>query len=177
MKRFVFLPALMLLLLVGIGSAHAQDTVWVSADRTALQSERSSSSRTLAQLSAGTRLKVLDYQNRWYRVAAPDGRTGWIYRGKVTTRQPAASAAPAASGTDSVGSLLGGVSGQSGIQAGATDTSRSIRGLSPEALAYASQTQTPEVYRNALDRVLAIEAEAAQINWFLKTEKIGEYAE
>lgn len=176
MKRIgLVIVWVLLAALPGPHRAGAQETVWVSSDNAALQAERSSESTTLKVLPAGTRLEVKEYRNRWYRVSAPGGLTGWIYRGKVSTRPPAGNAAGGDAG--SMGSLLSGISGGSGIQADTADTSRSVRGLSPEAATYARETGTPAKYQQALDRVLSMEATDAQINWFLKVEKIGEYAE
>jgi len=64
----------------------------------------------------------------------------------------------------------------SSISADEAQTSRSIRGLSKETEQYAQQRGTPEVYKKALDQVLAIRITDKEVAVFLKEGKIGEYA-
>ncbi|RJP45703.1 MAG: SH3 domain-containing protein [Desulfobacteraceae bacterium] len=149
------------------------DKVWVTSEDATLQSERSTSSETVATLKRGTQLSVSTFENRWYKVIAPDGKTGWIFRGKVSAEPPADIASD--SGSGGIGGLLGGLTGSS-IEADAADSSRSIRGLSPEAQEYANQTGTPAESRAALDMVLSLTMDKSDIDLFLKEGKIGEYA-
>ena len=157
-----------------VANAFAQDTVWVSSTDAPLKADKTASSKTIANLPAGTRLTVVSSENRWYRVKTASGDTGWIYRGKVTTEPPPKSEAK--SQGDALGSLLGGLTGSS-IQASASDTSRSIRGLSPEAKEYARASGTPETFQKALDEVLSLQVSNEEIEKLLRSEKIGEYAE
>lgn len=148
------------------------EKVWVTSEDATLQSERSTSSETVATLKRGTELSVSAFENRWYKVIAPDGKTGWIFRGKVSAEPPTDIDSDSGSG---VGGLLGGLTGSS-IEADAADSSRSIRGLSPEAQEYANQTGTPAESRAALDMVLSLTMDKSDIDLFLKEGKIGEYA-
>ena len=176
MKRTIGLTGagwLMVLLVAAL--AAAQQRLWVTASGAQLKAQRGATADTVAQLPVGSELTVNAYQRRWYQVTTADGATGWIYRGKVAAQPPAATTAGDNAG--SVGDLLGGMSGDSAIQVSSAGTARSVRGLSPEAQQYAQKAKTPEIYQQALDRVLSIKATDPQINWFLKTEKIGEYAE
>ena len=163
---------LVLLSLAVLAFADAEK-VWVTSEDATLQSERSTSSETVATLKRGTQLSVSAFENRWYKVTAPDGKTGWIFRGKVSTEPPTDIASD--SGSGGIGGLLGGLTGSS-IEADAADSSRSIRGLSPEAQEYANQTGTPAESRAALDMVLSLTMDKSDIDLFLKEGKIGEYA-
>lgn len=159
-------------------AAHAADqvpsAVWVNADKTKVKADRKSSSATIAELPKGTRLSVSDYQKKWYQVALTNGKTGWIYRGKVSTAEVEKEEQDGEGG--SIGGLLGDLTGSS-ITADNTDSSRSIRGLSPEAAEYAKQKGTPEVYRHELDIVIARKVSPEEIDQFLQQGKIGEYQE
>ena len=126
-------------------------------------------SPTVADLPVGTELSVLGTDKSWYQVRTPEGKTGWIYRGKVSATAPAA---PSGGGG---GGLFGAVT-SSRIEAGAADTSRSIRGLSPETAEYAETAGTPLENRQALDRVLALQIANAELERFLEQGRIGEYA-
>ena len=63
------------------------------------------------------------------------------------------------------------------IEADESDTARSIRGLSEETEQYATNRGTPAKYKRALDNVLAMEIKEKDLEAFLKTGHIGEYAE
>jgi hypothetical protein len=148
------------------GAAAAQEKVWVVSKDAKLKAADSASSATVADLEMGAELTVETMQGRWYKVATPDRQIGWIYRGKVATTPPEGAG----------GGLFGPLSGGSSIQLSKADTSRSIRGLSPEAEEYARISDTPEAYRTALDRVLTLKTDPAEIERFLREGRIGEYA-
>ena len=147
----------------------------MSSTNAALKSDKTASSDTVAPLDVGTELTVTEVDGKWYHVKTASGKKGWIYRGKVSDTKPDIRSEEK-SGDDGLGGLLGSLTG-SGINAESTDSSRSIRGLSPEAEAYADQTGKPKAYRDALDAVLAVKTTDKDIEQFLKNGKIGEYAE
>jgi hypothetical protein len=159
------LGTLLTLLLLAASSA-AQEKVWVVSKDAKLKAADAASSATVADLAVGTELTVETTQGKWYKVSTPARQTGWIYRGKVGTTPPAGAG----------GGLFGSLSGGSSIQVSKADTSRSIRGLSPEAQEYARIAGTPETYRAALDGVLTLKTDTAEIERFLKDGRIGEYA-
>lgn len=166
-RRFPLLLAL--LAAAAGGAALAQTTLWVSSTGTKLKADTRATSATVADLPLGAELRVLEARDAWYRVAGPGGAEGWIYRGKVTETPPGA--APAEGG-----GLLGGLTGRSTIQAASADTSRSIRGLSPETTQYADGAGTPQEHREALDRILALTVSEDELERFLQDGRIGEYA-
>ena len=108
-------------------------------------------------------------QGSWYKVTTKSNKTGWIYRGKVSSTQPEGKEDKGGGG------LFGALPGSS-VQANSADTSRSIRGLSPAAKEYAASTKTPEIYQKALDRLLDLRVTDREIEEFLKEGKIGEYS-
>ncbi len=148
--------------------AVAQQKMWVSSESAKLKSEKRSSSATIATLPYGSELKVRMLAGRWYKVSTASGKNGWIYRGRVSDTPPEAE--------DEDGGFLDDLPGTS-IHADSSDTSRSIRGLSPEAAAYANSSKTPQKYRQALDQVMAVKTDKKEVEAFLKTGKIGEYAQ
>ncbi len=157
-----------------IFASQPPSTIWVASDKAKLKTDVKASSATIAELSKGTPLSVLAYQEKWYQVKLPDGKTGWIYRGKISETE--VQKTPGNEEGGSIGGLLGDLSG-SNIRADNTDSSRSIRGLSPEATEYAKQNGTPQVYRNELDKVIERKVSPTEIDQFLKQGKIGEYQE
>lgn len=167
-KRLFILSASIAVLFAILIDASAQQKLWVTATNATLKSAAKSSSGTVANLKVGTELILMTQNGKWYQVKA-DGKTGWIYRGKVSNSPPVKE-------TAEDDSLLGGML-DSNVRADAADTSRSIRGLSPEATAYADSTGTSPAYRKALDKVLAMKVREAEIANLLKNGKIGEYAQ
>jgi len=155
-----------------INRADAQKTLWVNASGAKLKADKTASSETVTPLPIGEALSVLDSQGRWYKVSTKLRKKGWIYRGKVSSRAPASTQEGKKSG---VGELFGSL-GSSEISAAAADTSRSIRGLSPEAKAYAKQVGASLAHQSALDQVLNIRTDDVELEQFLKNGQIGEYA-
>ncbi|MFH2065260.1 MAG: SH3 domain-containing protein [Pseudomonadota bacterium] len=159
---------------VAFTADNIPSAVWVSSDKAQLKTDLKASSPTIAELPKGTRLSVLAFEKKWYQVGLSNGRTGWIYRGKVSEAEVEKTEKTEEGG--SIGGLLGDLSGSS-IRADNTDSSRSIRGLSPEAAEYAAQKGTPQVYRSELDKVIARKVSPEEIDRFLQQGKIGEYQE
>jgi uncharacterized protein YgiM (DUF1202 family) len=167
---FVLTGIFSLFFFASAGMAGAEK-LWVSSADAKLKADKTASADTIAELPLGTPLTLLSSDSKWYQVSTASGKKGWIYRGKVSNKPPAKSAT---AGT-SLGSALGQLTG-SGIKANQSDTSRSIRGLSPEAEVYAAENGTPEECRKALDSVLKSRTDRNETETFLKQGNIGEYA-
>lgn len=157
------------LILMMAGALMAAEVLWVVSEGAKLKVGRSASSETLEELPVGAELTVDSSEGSWYKVTTRSNKTGWIYRGKVSSTPPEAKG-------DTAGGGLFGVLPGSSITASAADTSRSIRGISPAAKEYASSTKTPEEYQKALDRVLELRVTDREIEAFLKEGRIGEYS-
>jgi len=167
---------LILFCLAVVTSAAAQETLWVTSESADLKAERSISSDTITTLQRGTELSVQQYESRWYQVTTKDDQTGWVYRGKVSDIQPDVPEGEKKDEGGGLGGLLGGLGGSS-VETDAAESARSIRGLSPEAQAYAQKTGTPKQSREALDQVLSMSILKNEIESFLKKGDVGEYAE
>jgi uncharacterized protein YgiM (DUF1202 family) len=168
MARSMVGAAIMLLLAV---TAMAEEKRWVSSEGTTLKSEASAASENVADLNVGTEVTVVESGGRWLKVRTAAGKEGWVYAGRVSETPPTAEVA----GDD--GGLFGGSMQKSQINTAKADSARSIRGLSPEATKYAKDRGTPEMYKKALDVVLARKVSAKELKAFLKEGKIGEYAQ
>ena len=150
-------------------SAFAGGTMWVTSDKARLKAKPSASSTTVSTVPVGVKVSVLESEKRWYRVRTSSGEKGWMYRGKLSDTPPAKETAES-------DNLFGSMQASS-ISADEAQTSRSIRGLSKETEQYAQKRGTPEVYKKALDQVLAIHITDKELDVFLKAGKIGEYAQ
>lgn len=159
-----------LLLLLAI-AALAEEKRWVSSEGTTLKAEASATSENVADLPVGAEVTVVESGGRWLKVRTSAGKEGWVYAGRVSETPPAAEVA------GDNGGLFGASLQKSQINTAKADSARSIRGLSPEAAKYAKDRGTPEVYKQALDAVLARKVSARELKAFLKEGKIGEYAQ
>ena len=167
-RKKYFWPVVILIFMI-TGAVIAAETLWVISEGAKLKMEPSASSETIETLQVGSELSEDSSEGSWYKVTTKSNKTGWIYRGKVSTTQPEGKEDKGGGG------LFGALPGSS-VQASAADTSRSIRGLSPAAKEYAASTKTPEVYQEALDRLLDLRVTDREIEEFLKEGKIGEYS-
>lgn len=158
------------LLLIAV-TAMAEEKRWVSSEGTTLKAEASATSENVADVMVGTEVTVVASGGRWLKVRTAVGKEGWVYAGRVSETAPAAEVA----GDD--GGIFGTTMQKSQINTAKADSARSIRGLSPEAAKYARDRGTPEVYKKALDIVLARKVSGKEQKAFLKEGKIGEYAQ
>lgn len=72
----------------GQTTTPAKQTATVKTDGLNLRSESNTSSAILGTLAIGSTLTVLEKQGEWYRVQAPDGKTGWVAGWLVTVSKP-----------------------------------------------------------------------------------------
>lgn len=168
MNKRYFMTALAGILIFSVIPVLAGGAMWVTSDKARLKSKPKASSTTLSTIPVGAKVSVLESEKRWYRIRTSSGKKGWMYRGKLSDTPPAKEA-------EESDNLFGSMQASS-ISADEAQTSRSIRGLSKETEQYARKRKTPEVYKKALDQVLAIRITDKEMDVFLKTGKIGEYA-
>ena len=169
MKRLSVILFIAMCLGLSIPAAVAQDKMWVSSERATLKADKKASSETISTVPIGTEVTVLTADERWYRIRTSSGEEGWMYGGRLSKSPPEKET------REQSGNLFTSMSG-SRIGADEADTSRSIRGLSPETEQYASNRGTPASYRRALDRVLSMGVTEREVETFLEKGKIGEYA-
>jgi uncharacterized protein YgiM (DUF1202 family) len=169
MRHILLAGSLLLLLTLPLLAGAAGESLWVTAQGARLQSERSIESSTLTIVPVGEEVQVIRKEGRWYQVETLSGETGWMYQGRLSQTKPLGETD--GQPEDLFGSLTG-----SQITAQQADTSRSIRGLSPETEAYAQNQHTPEKYRLALEDVLNRQVSNQELVGFLKQGQIGEYA-
>lgn len=168
MKRGYFFVALIVGLVFSAVSVFAGGTMWVTSEKARLKSKPKASSTTLATVSVGAKVSVLESKKRWYKVRTASGKKGWMYRGKLSDTRPAKE-------TEDSDNLFSSMRASS-ISADEAQTSRSIRGLSSETEQYARKRKTPAAYKEALDQVLAIRITDKEVDVFLRAGKVGEYA-
>jgi len=162
-RRWITVAAV-LLALAPLGGPWAQSKLWVASTGAKLKGAAKASAATVGEVPVGAELTVVESDGKWYHVTTAGGLDGWIYSGKV-------SQSPPDQGDGGLGSLPG-----TQIEAQAADTSRSVRGLSPETSEYAKNAGTPKANQDALDKLLALRVSGAEVERLLEQGRIGEYA-
>lgn len=159
----------LLLLLIPAALVWAGEKRWVNSDGTTLKAESKVAAATVATLTIGAEVSVLETAGRWQKVRAANGTEGWVYAGRLAETKPATEVAGQSG-------ILFGTMQESNIETAKADSARSIRGLSPETEQYAKERGTPAEYRKSLDQILNYRVTKEEITAFLREGQIGEYA-
>jgi hypothetical protein len=143
------------------------ETLYVAAKSAQLRSGKTSLDPVVAGLKLGETLEVLKREDRWLQVKTGQGVTGWIYAGHVSASKPAA-------GDNELASM-----GQSfrKTEASAVTASAGARGLDKASEGYAIRSGITQQDRDAVDRMSAYRIPDEDIQSFLKSGRLGEYAD
>lgn len=154
-----------LLTLMAVGDALGQSVVYVKSRTAKIRAEKSASAEA-KEVPAGTELKVLAKQDKYYRVQLPDGSQGWVFHVSVTDQKP-----------QSAESGLAGAGATSGITVAEASTSASIRGLKPMAEDYARNKSISPQSVDGARKMEALSVSSDEVDAFLREGRLGEYAE
>lgn len=167
-RRCAFL-AIMVLLVAALTMTEAAsgETLYVAAKSAQLRSGKTSLDPVVATLKLGETLEVVKRDDRWVQVRTAKGVTGWIFAGNVSSSKPAG-------GDNELAAL-----GQSvrRTDASAVTASAGARGLDKASEDYANRAGITQQHRDAVDRMTASKIPDEDIQEFLKSGRLGEYAE
>jgi uncharacterized protein YgiM (DUF1202 family) len=152
------------IMISGFSSALAE-TLYVKTPSAELKNSTAATAQVVAQLPRGTALTVKSKQGNWIEVTA-GGKTGWVYRFKVSTTKPSGGG----------GDLLAGLGG-GGAKAREGSTAVSMRGLSPTSEKYAGRANITPAHIDMVKHMEAVKVDQAQVATFLKDGKLGEYGD
>ena len=161
------LTILIVLVLIGLSlpANSFAETLYVKKSGTKLRASDSSKSETLNKLDKGTPVNVLKKAGKFYQVAAPGNKKGWIFKFKLTAKAPEASQG---------GSLLDALGGQK-MAAKESASGSSIRGLSPISEKHAKSKGIPEESIQAVKQMETFKVGQDEVDAFLEQGKLGEY--
>ncbi len=160
----VTLLFLSLYLLTGVALA---ETVFVQSKTAKLRSGKTSLDSVVADLKFGEPLEVLNKEGSWLEVRTARGAKGWIFAGKTTPTKPRGS-------EDDVLALLG--KSFRRTEAGDVTASVGARGLDKVSEGYANRAGITQQDRDAVDRMAAYRITDQEVEDFLKSGGLGEYA-
>jgi len=161
------LVALLLLSLYGLTGVALADTVFVQSKTAKLRSGKTSLDSVVADLKFGEPLEVLSKEGSWLEVQTVRGAKGWIFVGKTTSTKPISS-------EDDALTKLGKIFRKT--EAGDVTASTGARGLDKVSEGYANRVGITQRDRDAVDRMAAYRIPDQEVEDFLKSGGLGEYA-
>lgn len=165
-RRLIF-SLVWLFLLVGTRVVRAEITRWVKTPNAIVRSSKSASSPGIAELKKGTALLVLSEEGKWQEVRLPDGKTGWVFRFKLTDKKPE-------DDWDLFESMDDFFEKPTVEEA---STSASIRGLSKISENHALRQKTKFEHIQSVKEMEKFPVSQQEINRFLEEGKLGEYGQ
>ena len=161
----MILPGMLMLLLPHLATA---ETWYVKKSSTKLQAEASARSKVLVRLKQGTPVKVKKKSRKFFQVSA-GGKTGWIFRFKLSKKAPAQK--------QGEGDVLGTLGGNQRIAARESASGSSIRGLSPISEQHARKKGATSESIQAVKDMEDYKVRPEELDRFLEKGKLGEYSQ
>lgn len=143
------------------------ETLYVAAKSAQLRSGKTSLDPVVASLKLGETVDVVKRDGRWLEVQTANGVKGWIYDNKVSASKP--------TGGDNELAALGRSFRRT--DASGVTASTGARGLDKASGDYANRSGITQRHRDAIDRMTAYKIPDEEIHEFLKSGRLGEYAE
>ena len=163
-----FFSALLISTLISLvlpGDGHGK-TMYVKKSGTKLRLADSAKSKVLEKLGKGTAVDVTKKSGKFLKVSTPGGKSGWIFKFKLTSKQPA--------GGGGGGDLLGALGGQQ-IAARESSSGSSIRGLSPMSEKHAKSKGISQSNIDDVKKMEKFKVSDEELQNFLSQGKLGEY--
>jgi hypothetical protein len=154
------------LAVLAFATSALADSVYVTAKSAQIRSGKTSLDPVVANLQYGQELQVVGRDEKWIQVRTSSGAAGWIYESKVSPNKPSGSGGDLAS----LGERFR--RGDPSVTASA-----GARGLDKASEGYANRAGITKQHRDAVDRMTAYKIPDDEIQEFLKSGRLGEYAQ
>ena len=136
-----------------------QDGVKVTADK-------APTSTLVDTLKLGDEVTVLSEEGRLTKVKTASGKTGWVFKFRLTEEQPSSGS----------GFSLSGLTGRKTLAARESRAGGSIRGLKESTEQYAKDKQISQEHRDAVDRMEGFSVKPNELLEFKKAGRLGEFS-
>lgn len=167
LRSGIVMQAALLLSLLCLTNMALAETVYVQAKSASLRSGKTSLSKVVTSVRFGQALELIEKNGNWFKVNDGKGRSGWIYHNKVSLSKPSGRENRLASlGKDFRQTQSSSVSGTAGV-----------RGLGEFSNHYAQHSRIAVRHRRAVDRMTNYRLSDGEVEAFLKSGRLGEYAE
>jgi len=165
MRQSLFI--LFLLILLCLPGLSFAETMYAKKDGVKVTAEQSPTSAIVGRLNTGDEVQVVKKVGRKYQVTIPNGKTGWVFKFKLTSSEPSGK---------SGGSSLSALTGKTTIAARESRAGGSIRGLKETTENYAKGKNIDPSHRRAVDAMEAFQVSDAELAKFQQAGKVGDYS-
>ena len=141
-------------------------TQYAKQDEVKVTAEKSPTSAVVDTLKLGDAVSILSEEGRLVKVKTAAGKTGWVFKFRLTEDKPSAGGSTG----------LSGLTGRKTIAARESRAGGSIRGLKESTERYAQDKQIKQEHRDAVDRMEAYSLTPDEFMQFKKAGNLGEFS-
>ena len=141
-------------------------TFYAKQDDVKVTAEKTPTSAVVATLALGDAVTVLAEDGRLANVKTATGKTGWVFKFRLTETKPSSGG----------GLGLSGLTGKKTIAAREARAGGSIRGLKESTEQYAKDKQIKQEHRDAVDRMETFSIAPDELMQFKKAGNLGEFS-
>ncbi|NKB80320.1 MAG: hypothetical protein GKS05_10300 [Nitrospirales bacterium] len=150
---------------MGAVSAFAE-TMYAKKNGVKVTAEKSPTSSVVTTLEIGDQVEVMKKAGRQYYVILSNGKTGWVFKFKISKTKPAGK---------SGGSGLSGLTGNNRMMAKEARSGGSIRGLKETTNQYAQHKQIDPIHRQSVENMEQLVISNEELARFQQEGGVGEY--
>jgi len=140
-------------------------SLFAKQDGVKVTTEKSPTSKVLTTLNLGEAVTVLSIEGRLAKVKTKNGKTGWVFKFRLSSNKPSTRS----------GSSLSGLTGRK-LAARESRAGGSIRGLKESTEQYANAKQIKQEHRDAVDQMEAFSIPPNELMQFKKAGHLGEFS-
>lgn len=141
-------------------------TLFAKQDDVKVTADKAPTSTVVAILKLGDAVTVLSEEGRLAKVKTASGKTGWVFKFRLSEERPSSGS----------GLGLSGLTGRKTIAARESRAGGSIRGLKESTEQYAKEKQIKQEHRDAVDRMEAFSLPPDEFLEFKKAGHLGEFS-
>ena len=167
MKKLFANFAIVALLLLSVPGLSQAETMYAKKNGVKATAEKSPKSKVVGRLNTGDQVKVIKKDGRQYQVKLPNGKSGWVFKFKLSDSKPAGK---------SGGSSLSGLTGKTTIAARESRSGGSIRGLKETTEQYAQGKNIDPSHRRSVDAMVAFGVSDSELTQFQQDGQVGDYS-
>ncbi|RMH06867.1 MAG: hypothetical protein D6704_06200 [Nitrospirae bacterium] len=164
LKRVFMLVACWVLVSGSVGMAG---TMYAKKDHVRVTVAKSPTSRVVATLKRGEPVAVIKKSGRHYQVKLKNGRTGWVFKFKLTDKKPTARRGRGG---------LSALTGKSMVMAKEARAGGSIRGLKETTQRYVHDKHLDPVYQKAVEAMEQRVISDEELARFQREGGVGEFS-
>ena len=167
MKKITATVSFLVLALLFIPGLSQAETMYAKKNGVKVTAEKSPTSTVVGKLNTGDQVQVVKKVGRQYQVKLPNGKLGWVFKFKLSSKKPAGKTG---------GSLLSGLTGKTTIAARESRSGGSIRGLKETTENYAQGKNIDPSHRRSVDAMEAFRVSDGELAQFQQAGRVGDYS-